>query len=413
MASIPFRWLTVGGILLASSVLFARGSTAPPPAAWVADLDKPMTIEGSATSSLPFLNQVRPDPGGKVTSAQAKAWEKRLRAIQSFLETMPVLKAPRGFYPRSTGFVDWLAVKPYLDRPTTAPLVGGVSVYAFDPSVVTVTKGVPKLNPGADAPALRVELNFVYSVGSEPWMHDSRGEFSRLPIDGHYKGFPIILDSLVVTRDGKLPFVPVSRERALSAFIAHHAGARAEATARIAAARAAYDAAQQPSAVAKRRASRDAELAAIRDAKMREVQRRKLEAWERADLEKLQKAANPDLDNDPGYAVLRALKDAERQLASMTPAARARPAWLARPTPDFQSSFFVHLVEDGQGDALVEIDPHYFDPKKPRDTLRIAWIRNLQAHAHAGSRESNARALLLLFQQVDWRRFADTFLEAS
>ncbi len=413
MPAIRYRSLTLGVTLVAAtSVLYAQGSTAPPPAPWVADLDKPMTVEGSATSSLPFLNQVHPDPRGKVTAAQAKAWEKRLRAIESFLEATPILKSPRGFYPRPTGFVDWLGMGPYLDHPTTAPLVGGVTVFAFDPRVVTVDKGVPKLKPGADAPGLRVELNYIYLPGGEPWMHDSRGEFSRLPIDGYHEGFPIILDSLVVTRDGKLPFLPVSRERALTAFVAHHARARAETTTRIATARAAYEAALQPGAVAKRRATRDAELAAIRDAKTREVQRGKLEAWEKSDLEKLRKAANPDLDKDPGYTVLRALKDAEHQLATMTPAARARPAWLARPTHDFEAGFFVHLVEDGQGDALVEIDPQYFDPEKPRDTPRIAWIRNLQKHAQAGSWGANARALLVLFQQVDWRRFADTFLEA-
>jgi hypothetical protein len=169
-----------------------------------------------------------------------------------------------------------------------------------------------------------------------------------------------------------------------------------------------------PAEQAKRRAAIEAELAKI-DPSNRPAQRRYLEMWERTDGEKLLKLSSPDIENDARYGVLRAVRAAQAQLAAMSPEQRSRPAWLRR--GDFPTS--VPLVEPDQGVALVAIDGHFFDPKQPRDTLRVALLRQLHHQVEgANATERNlvtrsAQICVTTLQQLDWQRFAERFLRGS
>jgi hypothetical protein len=272
--------------------------------------------------------------------------------------------------------------------------------------------GLPKHQPGVeDIHGLRLELNYIYPPANSVWMHDGAGDFGVLDVQGQYAGFPLIANALVITRDGRLPYVAVSQERALKAFVAHYANEAQRVDEEASQSRRKYELWMAPAEQAKRRAGIEAELARI-DPSNRAAQRRYLEMWERSDGEKLLKLSNPDIEHDPRYSVLRAVRAAQQQLAALSPEQRSRPAWLHR--GDFPTS--VPLVEPEQGVALVAIDGQFFDPKQPRETLRVALLRQLNHQVEgANGAERNlvtrsAQICLTTLQQLDWRRFAERFL---
>jgi hypothetical protein len=164
---------------------------------------------------------------------------------------------------------------------------------------------------------VRVEVNYVYPLSHANWMEDDAGEFGPLSVKGENAGYPVIDEALVVTRDGKLPLVPVSQERMLKAVIKRFGNEGKKVQAGIDEARQSYAAYMAPTEVARRRAKIDAELARM-DPSNREAQRRYLDMWDRTDGEKLLKKAQPDLDRDPGYSPWRGVRDAEQRLAAMS-----------------------------------------------------------------------------------------------
>lgn len=332
---------------------------------WVTGLltKAPPPLESAiAGRAFSFRNTVQPSGAGKVTPAQARAWEQQLREIAAFLSEQPLLKSPRGFYPELSGFVDVLAVGRYLQAPASAPLVGGVNFAAWTPEAVTLAAdGTPRQKPH-HLRSLRIELNYLHPPRGEPWMNDADGEFGAVQIQGTYAGFPLIDDMLVITRDGRLPFAPVSQERALKAFVKHWT----------------------------------AQVAGL-------------------DAIPLQPGRPPG--SGPAGQIRAAIRAAEARLASMSAAERGRPAYVRdqRATPD-DERFGIGLVGEGEGHALLALDGAFFDPAKPRHQVRIATVRELQQLAEiANGREQgpgtvDERAALMLLQQLDWRDFASRFV---
>lgn len=409
------RTVTALLVALACATASAQSAPGPVPAVWVTSLAQPQApVTGETGQFLPWINNVKPDLRGKVSAADAKVWGQQLRAIADFIAAAPLLSPPRGFYPTQHGFVDWLAFGPYLDAPAKAPLVGGVEMAPWLPEQMTrAADGTMRPKTGEEVGAsMRLELNYIYPPAGAVWMHDAVGEFGVLDIQGQFAGFPVVGQAVIITRDGKLPYVPVSQERVLQAFIAHYAGEAKRVDAEAARARQAYDAYNSPAEQAKRRARIDAELAAISDASNRERQRRYLEMWERSDGEKLLKTAQPDIEHDQRYAVLRAVRAAQASLAAMSPAERAQPAWIRRGDVPTEAP----LVAPGQGVAVVAIDGRFFDPRQPRTTLRIALLRQLRrvvedAQDTKDDFKSRAgRISLTAMQQLDWQQFAQRFL---
>jgi hypothetical protein len=402
-------------VAFACGAASAQSAPGPVPPAWVSSLAQPQApVTGEAGQFMPWVNSVKPDPRGKVSAADAQLWGQQLRAIADFIATAPVLSPPRGFYPSQHGFVDWLAFGPYLAAPTKAPLVGGVEMGPWLPEqMARAADGTMRPKTGEELGAsLRLELNYIYPPASAVWMHDAAGEFGVLDIQGQFAGFPVVGQAAILTRDGKLPYAPVSQERVLQAFVAHYANEAKRVDAEAARARQTWETYNSPAEQARRRARIDAELATISDPSNRERQRRYLEMWERSDGEKLLKTAQPDIEHDQRYAVLRAVRSAQASLAAMSPAERAQPAWIRRGDVPTEAP----LVAPGQGVAVVDIDGRFFDPRQPRSTLRIALLRQLRRVVEDAQdtkdsfRGRAGRISLTAMQELDWQQFAQRFL---
>jgi hypothetical protein len=366
--------LRVGAVVLLAALMpWAPTAAQAPPASdglgqrWVtgALAKAPPPLESTvAGRAFAFRNTVTPDANGKVTPAQAKAWEQQLRGMADYLSERPLLQAPRGFYPAMSGFVGVLAVGHHLQAPARAPLTGALGVQAWAPEAVTVgADGTPKQKPH-HLRWLRIELNYLHPPRGEPWMNDAEGGFGAVEIQGTYAGFPLIDDMLVVTRDGRLPYVPVPRERALKAYIRFWT------------------------------------------AKLVEI-----------DAMPLQQGRQPG--SGPSGSIRSAIQAAEARLATMSAAERAQPARVRdRRAPPEYDGYGIGLVGEGEGHALLAHDEAFFDPAQPRHRVRVATVRELQQLAEVahgrdqGPGTVDERVALMLFQQVDWQDFARRFVHA-
>lgn len=353
-------WLVGGVLSFGMALAYAQGTGGAKAEPWIRDklTAPPQPVVGEAGRAFPWRNTVTPGADAQVTKAQAIAWEQQLRAVADYLSARPVLQSPRGFFPEMSGHVAVVAAGAHVSSPAKAPLAGGVTMGAWTPEAVSVgPDGSLKKKPH-HLRSLRIEFNYIYPPRGEEWMRDAQGPFGVFQIQGYHAGFPISENMLLVTRDGRLPFKPVSQERALKAFILYHADQ-----------------------LAKLKAS--------------PIDMRKA-------MEPLQKAQAA----------------AEARLGSMTPAERARAAWVRPYAQRATDPLDISLVDEGQGDALVGLDDGFFDPKQPRHQLRLALVRELQglvevAHGRdQGSGTVDERVALILFQQVDWRDFAQRFLQA-
>jgi hypothetical protein len=344
-------WLICALLGLGIAPALAQDASGFRPEAWIRDklTAPPQPVGNEPGRAFPWRNAVTPGQEAQVTKAQAAAWEQQLRAIADYLSAQPLMQSPRGFFPSMRGHVSVVAAGAFVDAPAKAPLAGGVEMGAWTPEAVSVgPDGTLKMKPH-HLRSLRIELNYIYPPRGEQWMRDGQGEFGVFHVQGHHAGFPISDNMLLVTRDGRLPFKPVSQERALNAFI----------------------------------------------------------QYQTAQLKTL-----------PLEPLRTALTAAESRLAAMTPTERARAAWI-RPYADRAADRFgINLVDEGKGHALVAFDEAFFDARQPRHQLRIAMVRELQALADVahgpeqGSGTVDERVALLLFQQVDWRDFAQRFLHA-
>jgi hypothetical protein len=381
--------------------------------AWVRQVSAPQpTPAGAPGRWFPWDNQYGRTRGtfsqGGISKAEGEAWDQQLRAIAEFLKGAPVLaqSPPQGFFPQLEGHIGVLNVGGFDLRPKQAPLVGGVTLYAWPPRDVRVdAQGLPKLTPGAHNMSFRLELNYVYPPRGDAWMSDAQGEFGPLVKQGEFAGLPLFGNSLVITRGGKEPFAPVSQQRALQAFIAwHEKQSVGFEEAHAARQRKAYEDYVSTEGRARRQAAIEAEARGVHPT-MTEQARRRAEAIDKRREQDLLAEAN----KGPGPAAL-AVAEAKGRLSGMAAAERGAPAWLLRT----RGPNALQLVPQGTPGAhpLVAFDPAFFDPKQPRQTLRVASVRELHNVAERAQQGDAAAAIYLqLLQQVDWRAFADRFLK--
>lgn len=407
-------WLgaIVMAMALASAAPDARNASgqAPGQLDWVEGLGRAYPVPaGPAGQAFPWDNQygrIRSTfTQGGITAAEGRAWDEQMRAIAGVLKATPVVSASAGFFPELTGFVSVLNVGTFVDRPKQAPLVGGVTLSAWPPGDVEVDPaGRPTLKRGAHIRSFRLELNYVYPPPRDGWMSDAAGAFAPLVRQGAFAGFPLHGNSLVITRDGRLPFVPVSRRRALEAYIAHLDKVERESEAPLAERRRQeYAEFVSPEGRARRSAAIDAEVAGAHPTAAEQV-RRRAEAIDRRRETDLAAAAA----EGPG-PVARVLAEARGQLAALGEADGQAPAWRL---PSLGKNL-VEVVPPGTPGAspLVAFDEDFFDVRQPRHTLRIALVRELHNIVDGAERgTASDRIGLQVLQQVDWRAFADRFL---
>ena len=399
-------WITAG-----VSAFPAGGSQAVEDLPWVKGLSSPMPApSGSPGAWFPWNNQynvVRSTfAHGGITAAEGQAWDAQLRAICDVLKATPVLSAPAGFYPELTGHIAVLDAGSFVDRPRQAPLVGGISLAAWPPRDVRVdAAGAVKLVRGAHIQHFRLELNYIYPPARIDWMKDAAGEFAPLVTQGEFAGFPLHGNSLVLTRDGRLPFAPVSQKRALEAFIADREKYVASVEVPLVAQRKKeYEDFVSPEGRERRRAAIEAEVAGVHPTAAEQT-RRRAEAIDRRREQDLLAAAR----QGPSAAA-KALDEAKARLAAFGEAERQAPAWLL-PSRGQRALEIVAARPPGAS-PLVAFDEGFFDPKQPRHTLRVALVRELHniVDAAQGGTPSDQINLQVL-QQVNWRAFADRFLK--
>jgi hypothetical protein len=158
--------------------------------------------------------------------AQRAAWDAQATAIVEFLRQAPVLSRKFGhdFEPSSsTGIVRQEHFGPGGMR--TAMFSGGVTIGAFRKSdVVALADGSLKTGRGAHAPHFSLTFNEIPAPAAEAWTRDSAGLFFLDKPEGFIDGMPMYGGALLLTRNNRSPFVPVSVERALKAFVASYVG---------------------------------------------------------------------------------------------------------------------------------------------------------------------------------------------
>lgn len=403
--------LATVAVMAGASAFPAGGSQAIEDAPWVKGLASPMPAPSGAPGTwFPWDNQftrVRSTfTHGGITAAEGQAWDAQLRAICDALRATPVLTAPAGFYPELVGHIGVLNVGGFVDRPRQAPLVGGVSLAAWPPSDVRVdAAGAVKLVRGAHIQSFRLELNYVYPPDWGDWMSDGAGAFGPLVTQGEFAGFPLHGNALVLTRDGRLPFVPVPQKRALEAFIANREKFVAESEAPLVARRRkAYEDFVSAEGRERRRAAIEAEVAGVHPTAAEQA-RRRAEAIDRRREQDLLAEAN----QGPS-ATAKALDEAKARLASLGEAERVAPAWFL-PSGTRRALEVVAARTPGAS-PLVAFDEGFFDPKQPRHTLRIALVRELHNIVDSAQRGTPSDQInLQLLQQVNWRAFAERFLK--
>lgn len=398
--------------LAALSAFGPRASQAADPSQpdWVKELTAPMPAPTGPTGAwFPWNNQfslVRATfTHGGISTADGQAWDAQLRAIVDMLKNAPVMAGPAGFFPEPVGHIGVLDAGGFVDRPKQAPLVGGVSVAAWPPRNVEMdAQGRPRLVKGAHIRHFRLELNYVYPPKGDAWMTDALGDFGPLVKQGEFAGFPLYGNSLVVTKERRLPFAPVSQQRALEAFITHHEKSVAGFEATLAARRRkTYDDFVSPEGVARRRAEIEAQVAKAHPTAAEQT-RRQVEAIDRRREQDLLAEAN----QGPSPTA-KAVAEARARLAGFSEADRQAPAWLL-PSRGRTVLEIVRANTPGAS-PLVSFDASFFDPKQPRHTLRIALVRELHnivdgaQHATASDQIS-----LQLLRQIDWQGFAEKFL---
>jgi hypothetical protein len=98
---------------------------------------------------------------------------------------------------------------------------------------------------------------------------------------------------------------------------------------------------------------------------------------------------------------------------------RARSAWIDADPNHHQTE--VPLVPEGQGAAVMAIDPEFFAPNRPRTVMRVALVRQMHHFAEGAFQPDRGdpantfveRTNLTFFQQVNWREFAEKFLKSK
>jgi hypothetical protein len=247
----------LGAAVAPLAALAAAGTAIPADdAIWalVKDLARtPATLSGEPGRYFAWDNQYGRTSSqfthGGITKAQGEAWDQQMQAITAFLRQAPVLAQPAGFFPQMFGFITVLNAGIWNDRPRQAPLAGGVALAVWPPRDVQIGAD-GSLKSKEELSLFRLELNYVYPPAGQNWMRDEQGSFAGLQKQGEFAGFPIYGNALHLTCNGRLPYLPVSQERVLRAFIAGYKDERKTVEQRLSERRKAYDEYVRPERVA-------------------------------------------------------------------------------------------------------------------------------------------------------------------
>ena len=355
-----------------------------------------------------------------LTQSDVNAFQVRLRQIAEVFRSSPAWSPPIGADPSLSGslFMPWspsLAAKKHL------PIAGTIMMGSFEHYEIIRTEGDKEEHEryvGGETLHIMIDVNALPKGGGINMLSDKEGEFYEEPVrTADMFGFPTYGDVLIIAKNGRPVWTPISRERFLKAFIAKRRPEAANAERYIADQQRKYEAFIAPDAYAARQVKYKAavdKMAAKGPAAAEHEQR----YWERDEadtLNLLKRGASRDPKDSPFAAMIAGLKAAEEQLGAMSPADRSAPACLLEDKLDPSRS---GLVPMGTPDCkpLVGKNPNFFDPSLPRGVPQIITaqrFRDLEQAWKKGRPDENSNGTLDLwttyeaFYRTDWRKVAD------
>ncbi|MFA5911631.1 MAG: hypothetical protein WC815_22870 [Vicinamibacterales bacterium] len=402
------------GVLMLAAALPAAGqktttrSLANEPGTW-----RPWTCNGLSPSDLKILG---------FTLADTNAFKTRLQHIADLFRASPVWNPPMGVDPSLSGSLFGpSAYSPSAKKLKNQPIGGTIMMGSFEHYEVIRTTGGQERREryiGDETPHIMLDVNWLPRGSGVNMPGDEDGEFFLEPVrTAEIGGFPAYGDMLVITKNGRPIWTPVSRERYLKAFIAKRRPDAVNAERYIADQQRQYDAFVAPAAAAARQAKYQAAIdkMAPKGAAAVEHERRYWERDEADAIAGLKKAASRDLKVSALAGVLAGLKAAEDQLAAMTPAERGGAACLLEDTTDATGSGLVAMATP-RCLPLVTRNPDFFDPQLPRSVPQIIVahrFRPLEKTWKEGRPTGDKKGNLdvwttyEVFRQTDWQKLAD------
>jgi hypothetical protein len=317
-----------------------------------------------------------------ISSADRKALGGKLDALAAILRDSKVFNPPRGFMARLRARFLPPSICPQTACPGwPAAADAAMMIYFFvgrnangeyDWGGEANTSARFGLNDLGDTLSYRFEL---YQLPNGANIYYSPRKTADIA------GFPLFENTvLVVAKEPRPYWVPVSREEYLKAAISFYQAELAKHRKQLAAI---PDSPYQDWLKGKeeRRKSREQAYAAIKkmDAAKADEYLKKAEEMEAAMEAKL-KPLPPEgarLKADDDSVDRQAIDALQRELAAMTPAERRSQAWRGRiDEKKIGANFFSQLVPAGSAEAgpLVTLNPEFFDKSKPRSAVQLITI---------------------------------------
>jgi hypothetical protein len=354
-----------------------------------------------------------------LTLSDVNAFMTRLRQIAEVFRSSPVWNPPIGVDPSLSGslFMPWT---PSPAAKKNQPIAGTIMMGSFDHYEVIRHKGGREQHEryvGEETSHIMIDVNLLPKGDGVNMLGDKEGEFYEEPVrTADINGFPTYGDRLIIVKNGRPVWTPVSRERYLKAFIAKRRPEAANAERYIADQRKQYEAFVAPDAYAARQAKYKAAVdkMAPKGAAAAEHERRYWERDEADTLAQLKRGSSHDPKDSSFAGVIAGLKAAEEQLASMSPVDRSGPACLLEDLRDPTKSGLVAMGTP-QCKPLVGKNPNFFDPSLPRSVPQIIVVdrfRSLEQAWIKGRPDESKKGPLDLwttyevFHRTAWQKVA-------
>lgn len=355
-----------------------------------------------------------------LSQSDVTAFQARLQQIAGLFRSSPAWSPPIGVDPSLSGslFMPW-AASPAAKK--SLPIAGTIMMGSFEHYEIIRTEwgnGEHERYVGGETAHIMIDVNALPKGGGINMLSDKQGEFYEEPArTADLFGFPTYGDVLIIAKNGRPVWTPISRERFLKAFIAKRRVEAANAERYIADQQQKYQAFVAPDAYAARQAKYQAAVdkMAARGAAAAEHERRYWERDEADTLNRLKRGASLDPQDSPFAAQIAGLKAAEEQLGAMSSTDRSAPACLLEDLRDFTTSGLVPMGTP-HCKPLVGKNPNFFDPRLPRSMPQIITVQRFRALEQAwgkGRPDENSNGTLDLwttyeaFYRTDWHKVAD------
>lgn len=353
-------------------------------------------------------------------SSEVNAFRVRLQQIAELFRSSPGWSPPIGVDPSLSGslFMPWTA-SPATKK--SLPIAGTIMMGSFEHYEIIRTEGDKEQHEryvGGETAHIMIDVNALPKGGGINMLSDKDGEFYEEPArTDDLFGFPTYGDVLIIARNNRPVWTPISRERYLKAFIAKRRPEVANAERYIADQQQKYQAFIAPAAYAARQAKYKAAVdkMAVKGPAAAEHERRYWERDEADTLNRLKRGASLDPKDSPFAAQIAGLKAAEEQLGAMSPTDRSGPACLLEDLRDFTTSGLVPMGT-AHCKPLVGKNPNFFDPRLPRSMPQIITVQRFRALEQAwgkGRPVENSNGALDLWTtyealyRTDWQKVAD------